>query len=699
MPATALLRVDRSGFVPFVIRPPLDDEPRALRMVPSVEIVGQVVDSNSGAAVPGAAVSLSRLRGEIPLEARVTADSAGKFHFSGLPPGLFQLRASGQDFASRRATFIAAAVPAGVDLHPVVVSVTRGHSISGSLGFLSRPSPGAARRYSLSAVNTENGDVSEATASVGVPGDFVIRGASSGTYIFKLRADGAESSSDTIGQTVVGDSDVANVALQVRPGFQIQGKVLPATSGKVELVRVDRGEGSPTFQLVDAGSAIVDASGAFAVEGLQSGTYAIAVTTDDHRYSRQTVKVEDRDYRDLVIDLNHGSRISGQIGGYGAAAQGGRRVTVTPALLAERDWHALFESDSRLDLSSLERTALGPYNAFSTETDDAGRFSIRGLRRGHYKVALNDAWTGEQNKNPKTGNMLPIFIDLWGVTDTARVTAPPCRATLAGRVESETGGAVPDVRVSAIRLLGDTPSAGTDDWTTGTGSFNFAHLCRGRYFVRAEAVTGELRFASREVELSSDSAFAHLRLRPAVSIPIRVSAGGELQSSFRWSLEGPTTVHGFCADCRERPLSALVEAGTYALYIENDKGYAVRPVELAQSETQPLELELRAWSSLRGQLRGAKAGQFPCLLVPATQRSPGPPQIWEETRTATLDHEGRFYFPRIKSRTWILTLADANHGCFSAAFAAARGRENKSALIDLSGSRDLDLGVIDAEKP
>lgn len=217
-------------------------------------------------------------------------------------------------------------------------------------------------------------------------GSFEFRNVAPGRYEIRARgATAARPSLSAVFRVTVSDRHVTNVQLRLIPGATLQGRVevdpgeSAAAPGFAALrVRAPFADGS---SFGDAGPGAVGADGSFTVRGLMAGSHFVTVEGLPDPWIVSRVRHSGRDVSDSGIDVEgraqlhnvritistNASQIAGLVLDGDGAGVGGAAVVVLPG--------------------GAERWNPASRRMRSTRTDAAGRYRIRGLPAGDYRIA------------------------------------------------------------------------------------------------------------------------------------------------------------------------------------------------------------------------------------------------------------------------------------------------------------------------
>ena len=466
-------------------------------VAPALSIRGRVAYED-GAPAAGAAVTVGA-RGEMQM---VTAEADGTFRAGGVRPGRYLLTASADDALPGDPVTVEVR---GAPVTDVALTVRRGAFVTGRVeppgvaevtviedapddDFAAMPGPGMMRlALGGPAVRT------------GADGSFRIGPFEPGPVRLGARAaDGRRGEADV----AVAATGAAGVVIALEARGSIRGRVAtaagaPVTSAVVTLRR--RGTGRTTIvNGVDVGAerAPTDAQGRFAIAGLDAGSYELGVLDDlgapmaiagGEPVTVELAANQAKDGVAITVEANDGA-IEGVVVGPDGAPVADAWVTVASAIdpLAELDRRG----ESRVMIAVVDEG--GGRRAGEIPpvlTGDDGRFAVRGLRRGTYRVQAEGLQGGARGA-----------ID--GVTTGSDVTVTLARlARIVGTV-TIAGAPVTDYVVVATG-----PTEKRRDVHDDEGEFTLAGLEPGSYQVEARTPRGNGR-ATVTVEAGKDATVA-----------------------------------------------------------------------------------------------------------------------------------------------------------------------------------------------
>jgi protocatechuate 3,4-dioxygenase beta subunit len=373
-----------------------------------------------------------------------------------------------------------------------------------------------------------------------------------GTYVaavlhaegkFVVRASSADHGTGTSPPVAIeeGRSEyVADIALTA--AGRVRGRVVAAGAavGGAQVALTPSAEGpSVTYESADAAPtvwAVTDAQGAFDAGPVPAGRWGVGARAPDHVEARRDGVVVPS-AEEVVLEMTPALGIEGQV-----VLEDG--TPVPGAEVAARPEHGIESFDGKFAEEDEEQG--GP-----TRTDPAGRFRLRGLAAGSYRVHVEPAWGSRVNVRPTTSE--PIVAGTAGV----KVVVPP-GGTIAGRVvdledrpfghrawigahqEDEDGG-LGEFRQSAPRGDGSFELNGLDPaakWTVSVRVQGGAvqpgareHVAVGTrdlVFRLAPALTIEGTVVDGE---GRPVAGVHVQASPVAAARVSMSFGGEMRPS------------------------------------------------------------------------------------------------------------------------------------------------------------------------
>ncbi len=391
-------------------------------------------------------VGLSGVKVTLSTDGRSTVtDAGGKFQFP-VSPGKFTVTPSKEGFKAEPVSLeveVASHDPMPVEfaLHEESSAGTGPTLLSISGGVVSAGEDATGVSLELS------GGASQAVTLDG-SGRFAFRDLAPGTYTV-TPSRGARRFHPVSQTFTLGGADAAGVAFTLLPAYRVSGKVTAAGSPIADAVVALGGAATRT--------ATTGASGAFAFDGLDAGTYTLGAAKEGYRAvasSPASVAVS-ADVSELKLELERVSTLAGAVlsGGKGVAG-----VTI-----------------------ALE----GPARATAT-TGASGAFLFEGLPVGSY--TLTPVAPGFSFEPPSRTAVL-AGADVGGLQFERG-------HSLSGVVS---GVAVAGLEVRAIAVSGGAERKTTTD---GAGAFAFACLADGEYEVMPVAAAGlSLRPASARLRV------------------------------------------------------------------------------------------------------------------------------------------------------------------------------------------------------
>jgi protocatechuate 3,4-dioxygenase beta subunit len=304
------LRADAEGYAPrsddvFIARATTKD----LRVVPAARLTGRVVERSNKQPVADAEVSLTSASMMDPKPPQETkSDASGKFEFSGLEPGTYEVMA-------RRGMLIGAGK--GVGLAPaqsaenVEVELDRGLVVSGQV----KDEAGAALgniRVSASRDGPPFGQA--ARTRTNADGTYALEGMLPGNYRVNANEEGYGLG---MARARLIEKDLTRVDITLPHAVKVSGRVVTAQGNPVDGARVQASfEGrSPVGGMTSSGEGTVSAyDGSFELRRIWPGTLRLLVRHDDlgtESFGPEEVKAGEK--KVLTLVLKKGGVVAGTV--------------------------------------------------------------------------------------------------------------------------------------------------------------------------------------------------------------------------------------------------------------------------------------------------------------------------------------------------------------------------------------------------
>ena len=557
------------------------------KLVPGAVVRGQVVARDSNEPVPNALVRGEREgRGG---DSTAIADEHGNFTLRGLGSGTINISALGRGYASASPTEVAVGIAEQVD--GVKVVVDRAYSISGRVVRKGKQSAG------LPGVTL--GAFSIAAKSFGIAlepsaddGSFEIVGLKRGSYM--LFAVGEGSVPDVGKNVEIVDKDVKDVVIELDAGVTIAGRVEPPTAGAKITVSPTASIGlANMFEAAKAAlvHADTDASGAFTLKNVPSGSFTIEAAAKDGRAGSAPVLVAAVDQNGLVVKLEPRASVSGRVVDTSGKPAAGIKV----------------DSD-RLDDDDRMKFSFGGRRDNTTTAPD-GSFKLVGLDAGKYRIKAiadrDDYFSVKKDKKSPAAIELDLAATTTktGVTLTIEARDGVIRGVVIGPDRKPAGDAwvtahrardTSDMpaRFSSRRWGGSTPVL-----TNADGQFTVTKLERGTYDLVVEGPRGASHAEKPGVK-TGDS--ATIQLLSLGTLTGKVTVAGALVVKYEIECKSPNGQ-------REKQIEAKDGAyeldrlppGAYECEVEADAGMATAKVDVAAGPTQR-DFALTRWATVTG---------------------------------------------------------------------------------------------------
>ena len=466
-------------------------------LTPESTLSGTVVDATSNAPVEGARVTLGDWS-----EAETTfSDAQGKFRINRINPGRETITARTDRGYGR--TEGSTLVGLGQHVDGVIVKLFPAARVEARIVIAGDPKRPCERpRASLHDAAAQRWIELRKEPDGLLWADGVLPG----DYKPELGCDGYQPR-DKYDHLVIAQAEVTHVEWEVDAGAVITGKIRTKSGDPIEDAQVwARTTGGAARAKTGWGGDQSARDGSYELTGLKAGTYRIEVTTTKGLAPKDGFKVEVAAAavveKDLVLD--DGGTLSGTVVDANGVPVAGIDINTRLITGGGRSWGG------------------------DHSTDDAGAFSIEGLRPGDYRVFAQRGWSDTLRKpgttdDAKQGEKVTVRANQ---VATVKLVVEAQSGIITGTVVDTDGTPVGDAFVSAAR---ESDAAGAQKtnvadtrWsfeekpvlTTLDGTFKLEKLSPGTYTVRAFRKGGGEAVA----EHIAIGAAAKLQIKPTGSI-------------------------------------------------------------------------------------------------------------------------------------------------------------------------------------
>ena len=595
-------------------------------LVPGGAIEGVVRDARTNQPVPGAAVYAATDSPAVELadvrERIVVTDGSGKFRFTGLRPGGYELSAKEGARTSR--------VPVGVGIGVaeqqtnIVVLVAATATIRGKVV----DETGApVAQVAIRSFGTEAEAVSDAS------GAFVLEGLPPGRWALRGTSDRYLADGQAI--VLLDKADVDGIVVRVRRGLEVRGHVEPRESCDVEIAKEDRDD---PFRH-DAMTTAADGEFHFAPFGAGPATLIARCPNGDE--GRASISVG---AGESVLSVAAGGSIEGRVVDKSGTPLSGVIVNAEPVG----------------DVTRLEGGAV--VSGYKAMTSTAGTFHIGGLGAASYRLSVLD--TGLPVKATKT---IKVALAAGQHASNVEVVVERPNGVIAGTVTGPDGAPIADAWVQLSQTMadkmnamtaGDEPSdaarkvvfrgepigqgSGPRDpppvMTDARGHFELTNLLRGRYQIYAEAEAGKLRGGASDVTTDAEIT---VRLAGVASLHGTVHGARGPTELFSVSLSGPTfDGRSFTGGAFDFP---RLDPGDYTIDVDSTDGTGQAKVHVAPDHPASVDIPLIANGTVTGRVvdkAGKPISGIGVALIP--DQPPGQMQIALHEQPPTTGPDGRF---------------------------------------------------------
>ena len=648
-------------------------------LVPGGSIEGVVRDIATNQPVAGAAVHANSDSPAVQLaegnERIVKADAAGKFKFTGLRPGSYEL--SARDGA--RSSRVAVGVGIGIAEQQtnIVVLIGATATIHGKV----LDDSGAP--VAQITVTADGGGVRGDQAVSDATGAFALEGLAPSRWA--LHAEGDSYIADGRAIVQLAKRDVDGIVVHVRRGLNVRGHVEPREVCDVEVVNEERGEAIPRRQ-----SATTNADGEFHFSPLGPGAATLNARCPNGDEGTLGVTVA-ANGGDNIVPTKPGGSIEGRV------------IDQTGKPLAG----VMVNARSSDDATVLENGAV--ISGLGAMTSQTGAFALGGLGAATYHLSVLD--TGRPMKPKKT--VKQALSAGQHVTGIDVVVERP-DGTIQGTVNGPDGAPIADAWVALHQTTTDelmSQRADDDDgphriWakggpgasrdpapvlSDGHGHFALTNLPRGRYQVVAEAQAGKLRGAAADV---TTDATITIGLASVSSLRGTVHGARGPTDLFTVLLRGP--LGGSAAGVPGAfppPTGPRLEArsftdgvfvfprvapGDYEIEVSSTDGTGKAQVKVTSDAEASVDIALEANGTTTGRLvdkAGKPLSGIGVTLIP--DQPPGQMQVEIHEQPVTSGPDGRFQVEGPPGMRTLVVLATP--------FVAKRG-------LSIEAGKNIDVG-------
>jgi protocatechuate 3,4-dioxygenase beta subunit len=416
------LRAEADGYATsneelFVVR----STTRDLRLVPAARLSGMVVEMGSKRPVGDAEVSLtSGMRGDFRAPREGKSDGSGRFEFTDLEPGSYEVMA--RKGALIGAGKVVALAPAQ-SVTGVEVEVERGRTVSGRV----KSDTGAGIGNVRVSAGRDTPPFGQAARTRSNPdGSYALEGMLPGNYRISASEEGYGQAS---ARARVLNGDVGNVDLVLPPGVKVTGRVVTAAGQPVEGARVQgtyetrTGAGGMTMS---GDTTTTAADGSFELKRVAPGTLRVTARHEEQGMRNQgPEEVKAGEHKVLTLVLEKGATVSGTV-----RTEDGRPAPDVRVTSFAREARMFGESND----------VTGPDGRYRLTGLAAGRVMVSAERSGRPSFSFGSEDEAHQKTLTLAANEDKAGVDL--------VVAPAGQA-IKGVVVGADGKAVPGAIVTA----------------------------------------------------------------------------------------------------------------------------------------------------------------------------------------------------------------------------------------------------------
>lgn len=565
-----------------------------LFLTPESVVVGRVVDIATGEPVAGARVSVRR-------NPPVLSGDDGSFRIEGLAPGAYKPSVKADAGYGEAETSVHLGL--GETSDPVLVRLHPAATVAGVVMIKSGDEMRPCENGSASLRPVPNVGSNSYHGAIQVEGQVRMQGVLPGRYEVTAFCTGYVSE-DAYGEIVVADEPVEGLQWDVEPGGTIRGRVVVAEAEQLRGLQVSaRSSGGEARGKTGAARTTkFDDDGSFVLEGLSPNTYELR--------ARGTLVPEAEE--PLAVEVSQGEVVEG----------------VELELLPQAVIRGRVQDEAGNPVTAADVRAKGPGRSWSSEqVGDDGRFELRGLRGGDYRVRATLNWSDALRKPGTTDDDVQGEAVTVAPGEEAEVllVVEARSGSISGTVVDDAGGPIPDAFIRAERLSDSKASnakntlrrARWGGWneqpimTDTEGGFTVQGLSEGTYTVWAVRKGGGEGFAEN---IAAGSDGVSIRLQPTGRLEGSVvTSSGAAPQRFKVSVRDETTGFSrsesfFATDGRF--VFEELPPGTFFVAVTSADGSGDAETTLAEGASQTgLNVELQKMVAVAGRVVDLDSGE------------------------------------------------------------------------------------------
>jgi hypothetical protein len=356
-----------------------------IRLMPEGVVAGRVVDGD-GEPIPGASIQAIQSRGagstgRYSVAATATTNDLGEYRIYGLSPGRYYLGAAYRSVTGYAAIYYPASEEVGralpIEVRPGLetaglnLTMPETHSIQ-IRGTVQAPASLPTEGLMIVAAPCDAGPLNRATTIVkGRDGAFLLRDLTPGCYL--LAADSFNSGARFSARLPIklAEANIEDIHLTLVPPVQLSGNIRTEDAADLKLTQVVVNVEARASRVTSAGSPAEN--GSFLMRNVVPETYNLSVALPDGYYLK-SAKVGETDVLQAGLDLSRGAagQLELEISGAGGSIEGSVMDDQDRPLAGA---HVALVPDAR-----------APLRSKSTVTDEHGRFQLRGIAPGDYRM-------------------------------------------------------------------------------------------------------------------------------------------------------------------------------------------------------------------------------------------------------------------------------------------------------------------------